>query len=287
MYQSFHFTSIGASHIKKGTVCQDFSASVETEKYKLAVVSDGHGGADYFRSDRGSRFAAEAFCACVREAFYGAESGEAKNQNAEQDVYGGSEAESGENAYAAENDEASAQNQPFLQNRAKNFADALNACKTEKQTEEQMLWFIRSVIARWNALAEEDAAAEPFRREELAAVSDKARAYYEKGEKIQSAYGATLIGVVAAEDFWFGVQIGDGKCVVFGRDGEECEPIPWDDKCFLNITTSICDFNAGSEFRYYFGREMPAAVFAGSDDEDKRPNTFQTPGGSVRGERRH
>ena len=72
-----------------------------------------------------------------------------------------------ENAYAAENDEASAQNQPFLQNRAKNFADALNACKTEKQTEEQMLWFIRSVIARWNALAEEDAAAEPFRREEL------------------------------------------------------------------------------------------------------------------------
>ena len=127
MYQSFHFTSIGASHIKKGTVCQDFSASVETEKYKLAVVSDGHGGADYFRSDRGSRFAAEAFCACVREAFYGAESGEAKNQNAEQDVYGGSEAESGENAYAAENDEASAQNQPFLQNRAKNFADALNA----------------------------------------------------------------------------------------------------------------------------------------------------------------
>ena len=268
MYQSFHFTSIGASHIKKGTVCQDFSASVETEKYKLAVVSDGHGGADYFRSDRGSRFAAEAFCACVREAFYGAESGEAKNQNAEQDVYGGSEAESGENAYAAENDEASAQNQPFLQNRAKNFADALNACKTEKQTEEQMLWFIRSVIARWNALAEEDAAAEPFRQEELAAVSDKARAYYEKGEKIQSAYGATLIGVVAAEDFWFGVQIGDGKCVVFGRDGEECEPIPWDDKCFLNITTSICDFNAGSEFRYYFGREMPAAVFAGSDGID-------------------
>lgn len=138
-----------------------------------------------------------------------------------------------------------------------------------------MLWFIRSVIARWNALAEEDAAAEPFRREELAAVSDKARAYYEKGEKIQSAYGATLIGVVAAEDFWFGVQIGDGKCVVFGRDGEECEPIPWDDKCFLNITTSICDFNAGSEFRYYFGREMPAAVFAGSDGID---DSFKTKG---------
>ena len=64
------------------------------------------------------------------------------------------------------------------------------------------------------------------------------------------------------------MQIGDGKCVVFGRDGEECEPIPWDDKCFLNITTSICDFNAGSEFRYYFGREMPAAVFAGSDGID-------------------
>ena len=38
MYRSFNFTSIGASNIKKGTVCQDYSASVKTDIYKLAVV---------------------------------------------------------------------------------------------------------------------------------------------------------------------------------------------------------------------------------------------------------
>ena len=35
----------------------------------LAVISDGHGGSDYFRSDRGSAFAVKAFCECVEMAF--------------------------------------------------------------------------------------------------------------------------------------------------------------------------------------------------------------------------
>lgn len=239
MYRSFHFTSIGASHIKKGTVCQDYSMSIEAEGYTLAVVSDGHGGEDYFRSDRGSRFAAEAFCRCVENAF--ASSAEEPQENS---------------------------TETFLKNKAKNFADALNACKTDKQIGEQMRWFIRSVVTNWNILVDEDIAANPFTEEEMQAVSDKAKARYTKGEKVQSAYGATLIGVVVTKDFWFGIHIGDGKCVVFDKVGVDSEPIPWDEQCFLNITTSICDSNAGSEFRYFFSRELPAAVFAGSDGID-------------------
>lgn len=239
MYRSFHFTSIGASHIKKGTVCQDYSMSIEAENYTLAVVSDGHGGEDYFRSDRGSRFAAEAFCRCVENAF--ASSAEEPQENS---------------------------TETFLKNKAKNFADALNACKTDKQIGEQMRWFIRSVVTNWNILVDEDIAANPFTEEEMQAVSHKAKARYTKGEKVQSAYGATLIGVVVTKDFWFGIHIGDGKCVVFDKVGVDSEPIPWDEQCFLNITTSICDSNAGSEFRYFFSRELPAAVFAGSDGID-------------------
>lgn len=239
MYRSFHFTSIGASHIKKGTVCQDYSMSIEAEGYTLTVVSDGHGGEDYFRSDRGSRFAAEAFCRCVENAF--ASSAEEPQENS---------------------------TETFLKNKAKNFADALNACKTDKQIGEQMRWFIRSVVTNWNILVDEDIAANPFTEEEMQAVSHKAKARYTKGEKVQSAYGATLIGVVVTKDFWFGIHIGDGKCVVFDKTGADSEPIPWDEQCFLNITTSICDSNAGSEFRYFFSRELPAAVFAGSDGID-------------------
>lgn len=239
LYRSFNFRSIGASHIKKGTVCQDFSGSVETDTYKLAVISDGHGGEDYFRSDRGSRFAVEAFCKCVEDAF----------------------------AVSSPSDEEQSDGS-FLQNKAKNFADALNACKTDKQIEEQMRWFMRSIVTRWNILVEDDLSADPFKEEEMAEVSEKAKARYEKGEKVQSAYGATLIGVVVTDDFWFGVHIGDGKCVAFDMAGIDTEPIPWDEQCFLNVTTSICDANASSEMRYFFSRELPAAVFVGSDGID-------------------
>lgn len=240
MYRSFNFTSIGASHIKKGTVCQDYSASVTIDNYKLAVVSDGHGGADYFRSDRGSRFAVQAFCQCVSDAFTASDNVIQPKLNEES----------------------------FLKNKSRNFADALDACKTDKQLEERMRWFIRSVVARWNILVESDFTSDPFSEEEMTGVSQKAKDKYKNGERLHSAYGATLIGTVITDHFWFGIHIGDGKCVAFGKDGSDCEPIPWDEQCFLNVTTSICDSNAGSEFRYFFDRDIPVAVFVGSDGID-------------------
>ena len=240
MYRSFNFTSIGASHIKKGTVCQDYSASVTTDNYKLAVVSDGHGGSDYFRSDRGSRFAVQAFCQCVADAFTASDNIMQPKLNEES----------------------------FLKNKSRNFADALDACKTDKQLEERMRWFIRSVVARWNILVESDFTSDPFSEEEMTGVSQKAKDKYKNGERLHSAYGATLIGTVITDNFWFGIHIGDGKCVAFGKDGSDCEPIPWDEQCFLNVTTSICDSNAVSEFRYFFDRDIPVAVFVSSDGID-------------------
>lgn len=237
MYHSFHCRSIGASHIKKGIGCQDDASSKETQNYQLAVISDGHGGEDYFRSHKGSQFAVEAFCRCVEEAFHVSSSNEIKDES-------------------------------FLKNKAKNFADALNACKTEKQLEEQMQWFMRSIITRWNILVDDDYANDPFTEAEMINVSEKAKKRYEAGENIYSAYGATLIGAVVSDDFWFGIQIGDGKCVVFDKEGRANEPIPWDERCFLNITTSICDENASNEMRYYFAKELPAAIFVGSDGID-------------------
>ena len=50
-----------------------------------------------------------------------------------------------------------------------------------------------------------------------------------------------------------------------------CEqPIPWDEKCFLNKTTSLCDSNAINEFRYCYQGDgkFPRAVFLGSDGID-------------------
>lgn len=216
-YRAFHLTVIGASHIKNGTVCQDFSLSCELPDRRISVVCDGHGGADYFRSDRGSRFAAEAFTECMKDP---------------------------------------------------DVISVLSAAATQKQQSIRIEQLIKSIIARWNELVERDIKEQSFGEDELSDVSEKARKRYETGQCLQSAYGTTLIGAVLAEDFWLGLQIGDGKCVVVSETGEFTQPIPWDEECFLNVTTSLCDENAAKEFRFCFSRTLPAAVFIGSDGID-------------------
>ena len=216
-YRAFGMTVIGASHIKSGTVCQDFSLSCELPDRRISVVCDGHGGADYFRSDRGSRFAAEAFTECMKDP---------------------------------------------------DVISVLSAAAPQKQQSGRIEQLIKSIIARWNELVERDIKEQSFGEDELSDVSEKARKRYETGQRLQSAYGTTLIGVMLAENFWLGLQIGDGKCVAVSKDGEFTQPIPWDEQCFLNVTTSICDENAAKEFRFCFERTLPAAVFIGSDGID-------------------
>ncbi|WP_010256794.1 PP2C family serine/threonine-protein phosphatase [Treponema primitia] len=84
----------------------------------------------------------------------------------------------------------------------------------------------------------------------------------------REAYGSTLIAAAVTRSGWFGLQIGDGKCAVRYTDGDFMQPIPWDEKCFLNVTTSLCDTDPGSEFRFYASREIPAALFIGTDGVD-------------------
>ena len=216
-YRAFHLTVIGASHIKNGTVCQDCSQSCEKTECRLVVVCDGHGGADYFRSDRGSKLAAVVFMDCMENP---------------------------------------------------DLIAALSAAATEKQRKSRIEQLIKSIIARWNSLVEQDMRQHPFDEDELSGVSEKARRRYEAGERLQAAYGTTLIGAVLAENFWLGLQIGDGKCVAVSETGEFTQPIPWDEECFLNVTTSLCDENAAKEFRFCFSRTLPAAVFIGSDGID-------------------
>ncbi len=67
MYKVYTKTSIGSRHMEKGIVCQDFSDSYCSSKVKIAAVSDGHGSRQYFRSDRGAKFAVEAAIQCLCE----------------------------------------------------------------------------------------------------------------------------------------------------------------------------------------------------------------------------
>ncbi len=127
------------------------------------------------------------------------------------------------------------------------------------------------ILIKWNELVKEDYEKHPFIEDELVNVSEKYRQLYlsENDEKkAKKAYGTTLISYVVWKGCSFGLQIGDGKCVVVERDASFREPIPWDDECTFNITTSICDDNAAEEFRFYVSGTVPAAVFCGSDGID-------------------
>lgn len=89
----------------------------------------------------------------------------------------------------------------------------------------------------------------------------------------EKTYGCTLMVYVQTPDFWLAFHLGDGKMVrLCVEDGNAVfdQPIPWDEKCFLNKTTSICDSHALEEVRYCYqgdGR-FPEAVFLGSDGMD-------------------
>lgn len=125
------------------------------------------------------------------------------------------------------------------------------------------------IIFKWREAVETHFTNQPFTPDEFEHLSDKDKVSLNKPDGWVSAYGTTLIAAVRTPNFWFGLHIGDGKCVVVTETDEYLQPIPWDDKCFLNATTSLCDEKALERFRIYFSAEnLPKAIFVASDGVD-------------------
>lgn len=225
-YKSFNISYIGASHIKRGTECQDASISFSNGDYSIIVVCDGHGGDDYVRSSKESDIAKEVALKKVKK---------------------------------------------FI----KDF-EKIESFEKDKDYYDRVMYNLKaSIIFSWNEKVKEDISKNPFTEEELNRVSEGARKRYsnDKSEKFYSAYGTTMIAVVCTEKYCFAIQIGDGKCIFINSDGEFIQPVPIDEKCFLNVTTSICDEDAIDSFRHIFieksdSKSLPVAVFIGTDGVD-------------------
>ncbi len=145
--------------------------------------------------------------------------------------------------------------------------DAIDIAASSEAHLEQLA---KNILAHWYGSVEHDVTQYPFSTEELAKVAGKYKRRYLSGEGTEKAYGTTLIAVCETANYWFGLQIGDGKCVCIMPDGSVQEPIPWDDDCQSNVTTSICDSEAIDEFRYCFLEKdrKPIATFIGTDGID-------------------
>lgn len=223
-YECFAVKERGFNHIKNNLACQDSSDCLCDGSLRLIAVADGHGSAQYFRSDRGSDFAVR----CAIEKL-----------------------------------------QEFT---ASLTADDL---ESEKEWNDRIGQLIKSIITEWHKCVENDYMNDPFEVAELEKVPEKYRVIYEKKEKIERAYGTTLIAVADNGEYSVGIHIGDGKCVSIYEDGSADEPIPWDDKCHLNQCTSICDPKAADEFRFYiWNKKRPVAVIICSDGIDDSYGSF-------------
>ena len=150
----------------------------------------------------------------------------------------------------------------------KSFMENITKDKFFEDPEKLIVDLEASIINVWNQLIYAHYEKNPFTEEELSGISEKAKRRYTQEGRIESAYGTTLIAVAMTSEFWFGIQIGDGKCVAVNPEGKFVQPIPWNDKCFLNATTSICDSDALTNFRHFYHTKLPVAVFVGSDGID-------------------
>lgn len=238
---SFSATETGYNHIKAepSKVCEDASGFYDDDQMHICVVADGHGSDNYPRTDRGSQFAVDAAIEQIK-AFVG----KIYNPN-------------------TENPEIS----------VKESNELIDKLLHTRINETHLLQYLsRNILMKWREFVEKDVEENPFQESEMANVSEKYKKRYMPDDiserRAEKAYGCTLIAYVVTEKFSFGMQIGDGKCVVIDQNGSISEPIPWDENCQMNVTTSICDSDASDEFRFFVTEEKPSAVFCGSDGID-------------------
>lgn len=264
---TFNMTKMGASHVKSGKPCQDYSLCWQSDDggTHVVIVCDGHGGDTYVRSDRGSRLAAEITLHNIREMiastsptlFLDKEGAVTARPEDEEDnlfhmPHPKNEADLGDSEL-----------QQLEQDRA--FYAAVAPIREQDQHFNRLF---ASIYLQWVKAIEQDAEESQFNEYEKSCL---------KNARITKAYGTTLMAFVRTPLYWFAFHIGDGKMLCCDINFNWREPVPWDCNCFLNITTSLCEHNPLHSFRYAFsGRgDFPVAVMMGSDGIDDSWHTME------------
>ncbi len=162
----------------------------------------------------------------------------------------------------------------------KEFAARIDPGEMKRRSDLLLFELEKSIISVWNGEIHRHFEQNPFTEEEMASVSERARRKYLEG-RIESAYGTTLIAAAVTPDYWFCIQIGDGSCVAASAETGFEQPVPPDEKCLGNVTTSLCDSEAINSFRHCYSEKLPAAVFISSDgvansfsDESRLENLY-------------
>lgn len=214
-YITLHNHHIGLNHINNGMECEDYSLSFTDDNLSVAVICDGHGDKNCFRSAIGAKTGCEI---AVKKA---------------------------------------RQFQQYILNNSD--CENLDFDTLLQELEED-------IVNLWRQSVLSDAQDNPFTEEELSPLSANVQEIYRNYQRMEKAYGCTLIMAVVMQKYWYALQIGDGKCVAIYDDGVYVEPIPADEEnCVGNRSTSICGSHALEDFRHYWSQIKPLAVYVSSD----------------------
>ncbi len=146
-----------------------------------------------------------------------------------------------------------------------------SSCDVLKKSPDRIITELeREIIREWNKGVTDNLSTAPITDNELNGLSEDAVEAIRAGYSLNKVYGCTLIMCVVIDGFWFGIHIGDGKCVVAMNNGLYTQPIPWDEVgCVGNRSTSICNSNSFAGFRYIYGTDIPTGLFVASDGIDE------------------
>lgn len=230
-YYAFHTTVKGYLHEKKAIPCEDYSGSFSVPdaaaggQFHIAVVADGHGDTACMRSGLGSRKVVEIAKQCLTE-FAESVIGEMQECKDAPDQYRG---------YQRITD--------MLDKAAVCGKDARSIAKARVPES-----LTNAIVSRWYAFVNEDLRQNPLSEEELG-QSGRYEDEYREGRRLAHVYGTTLIAALMLPGYLLLIQQGDGRCDVFYEDGTVDQPIPWDERCHENVTTSMCDEDAPASIR--------------------------------------
>ena len=139
--------------------------------------------------------------------------------------------------------------------------------KDTKAIEKNLALLKSHIIREWREVVANHYALNPLTADELT-LCEKAKIALPIPENaISELYGTTLLvcGYIEKYNFWFSLQIGDGKTVILKEDGSVTYPIPEDSEQAFGVTHSLCKSNAGEKFHHAFGFEKIAGICVMSD----------------------
>ena len=230
----FNYTCQGESHKSTNKECQDYSLAWQSDdgNTTIAIVCDGHGGSSYFRSATGARFAAEATLKQIQQFL--------------SDV-----------------------NIDTFSTQSLISVGTVEKIETETGINGVMRHLFESIYYHWRNAITEDGKRK-ITEWEQANVEQNYLDLLNDENRIVKAYGCTLMAYVQTKEFWFAFHLGDGKIVMLDSQFAFSQPVPWDEKCFLNKTTSLCNSEPVKDFRFCVqgNGTFPVAMFLGSDGID-------------------